>query len=138
MDAELLETSLALVDRPDDGLTRRFYDILFERYPEVRPMFGTDIRPQAAMLREAVVAVLGHLDDAAWLSDTLGALGAKHAGWGVTAPMYDAVAECMIAAMADLGGPEWTDAMTAAWVEALTAVATLMQAGEPGQADLAS
>lgn len=137
MDAELLETSLALVDQPDDGLTRRFYEILFERHPEVRPMFGSDIRPQAAMLREAVVAVLGHLDDATWLSDTLGGLGAKHAGWGVTAPMYGAVADCMIAAMAELGGDAWTEEMTAAWAEALTAVASLMLAGHPAEADLA-
>ena len=129
MDKTLLENSLALVDHDEDGLTRRFYDILFERHPEVRPMFGADIGPQAAMLREAIIAVLDHLDDAAWLADTLGALGAKHAGWGVTAPMYGAVAECMIAAMAELGGTEWTAAMTAAWEEALTAVASLMLAG---------
>lgn len=129
MNPELLESSLVLVDAPDDGLTRRFYDILFERYPEVRPMFGADIRPQATMLREAVVAVLGHLDDAAWLGQTLGALGARHAELGVTPPMYDAVAECMIAAMAEIGGDAWTAAMTAAWTEALTAVAGLMLAG---------
>lgn len=131
MDATVLEASLALVDRPDDGLTTRFYAILFDRYPAVRPMFSADIGPQAKMLREAVIAVLDHLDDADWLGSTLGALGARHAGWGVTPEMYGAVAECMLAAMADLGGDAWTDAMTDAWTEALTAVASLMLAGAP-------
>jgi hypothetical protein len=28
--------------------------------------------------------VLDHLEDAPWLTDTLGALGAKHVGYGVT------------------------------------------------------
>src|SRR3954452_4540862 len=126
MNPELLQTSLGLVDRPNDGLTRRFYDILFERYPEVRPMFGADLRPQAAMLRGAVVAVLDHLDDAEWLSATLGHLGARHAGWGVTPAMYGAVAECLVSAMVELGGEAWTVEMTAAWTEALTAVASLM------------
>jgi hemoglobin-like flavoprotein len=129
MDAELLETSLTLVDRPDDGLTTRFYEILFTRYPDVRPMFGSDLAPQAKMLREAVIAVVGHLSDAEWLTSTLGALGKKHAGWGVTEPMYGAVAECMLAAMAEIGGDEWTPEMTTAWTEALGAVAGLMLAG---------
>jgi hemoglobin-like flavoprotein len=94
-------------------------------------MFGADIGPQAAMLRGAVVAVLDHLDDAAWLGDTHGGLGAKHAEWGVTAPMYVAVAECMIAVMEELGGRAWTPEMTAAWTDALGAVASLMLAGYP-------
>lgn len=131
MDTLLLTESLGLVDAPDDGLTRRFYEILFERYPQVRPMFGADVRPQAAMLRTAVVAVLEHLEEEAWLTETLGSLGAKHAGLGVTEPMYAAVAECMLAAMAELAGDAWTPAMTEAWTEALTAVAGLMLAGYP-------
>lgn len=129
MDKELLTESLLLVDGQEQVLTPRFYDILFERYPAVRPMFSADVRPQAEMLRGAIIAVLDHLDDAVWLGDTLGALGARHAGWGVTDDMYAAVAECMIAAMTELGGEQWTPAMTAAWTEALTAVAGLMQAG---------
>lgn len=129
MDKELLATSLALVDHDEDGLTRRFYEILFERHPEVRPMFGADIGPQASMLRGAIIAVLDHLDDAAWLSVTLGSLGVRHASWGVTEPMYAAVASCMIAAMEELGGPGWTPDMTTAWRDALTAVAGLMLAG---------
>lgn len=129
MDKELLETSLGLVDEAEDGLTNRFYEILFERYPAVRPMFSTDTAPQAKMLREAIIAVLDHLDDSAWLTSTLGDLGAKHAAFGVTTQMYDAVAECMIAAMEEIGGAEWTPAMTSAWTEALGAVASLMMAG---------
>ncbi|GAB3245214.1 globin domain-containing protein [Nocardioides dilutus] len=131
MDTDLLTESLMLADAPEDGLTRRFYDILFERYPDVRPLFGADLGPQAAMLRTAVLAVLDHLDDEPWLASTLGSLGAKHAEWGVTEPMYAAVAECMLAAMAELAGDDWTPDMTAAWTEALTAVAGLMLAGDP-------
>ncbi|MFT4082638.1 MAG: globin domain-containing protein [Nocardioides sp.] len=132
MDKELLTASLLLAD-DDEGLTPRFYEILFERYPAVRPMFSADVRPQAAMLRTAVVAVLDHLDDPAWLTQTLGTLGAKHAGYGATPAMYDAVAECMVAAMAERAGAQWTPAMSAAWSEALGAVSGLMLAGYPAQ-----
>lgn len=138
MDAELLETSLTLVDTPDAGLTQRFYDILFQRYPAVRPMFSEDIAAQAKMLRSAVVSVVDHLDDPLWLTETLGDLGSRHASWGVTAPMYDAVTECMVAAMVETGGARWTPQMTDAWIEALDAVSGLMLLGYPADADLAS
>ena len=129
MDIELLTSSLELVDLPDDGLTLRFYEILFTRYPDVRPMFSADIKPQAAMLHQALGAVVEHLSDSAWLGDTLGALGKRHADWGVTAPMYGAVAECMVATFEELGGEGWTGEMTTAWSGALDAVASLMLAG---------
>jgi hemoglobin-like flavoprotein len=138
MDAELLETSLALVDTPDDGLTTRLYAILFERYPTVRPMFREDTAQQAKMLRSAIISVVDHLDDPVWLTETLGELGARHAGWGVLAQMYDAVTECMVAAMAEIGGDDWTPHMTDAWVEALNAVSGLMLLGYPADNDLAS
>lgn len=133
MDKELLETSLALVDDDEDGLTLRFYELLFERYPAVRPMFSSDTGPQAKMLRGAIIAVLDHLDDSVWLTSTLGALGAKHAGYGATPEMFDAVIECLTAAMSERGGDEWTPAMTDAWNEALSAVSGLMLAGYPQQ-----
>jgi len=78
---------------------------------------------------ELLETSLGHLDDGDWLAGTLKPLGARHAGWGVTPPMYDAVAECLIAAMTELGGDAWTEEMTDAWVQALTAVAGLMLTG---------
>ena len=137
MDATLLETSLALVDTPDDGLTTRFYALLFERHPSVRPLFSEDLGRQARMLRSAIVSVVDHLDDPVWLTETLGDLGARHASWGVVAPMYDAVTECMVAAMAEIGGTRWTPQMTDAWIEALDAVSGLMLLGHPAHVDLA-
>lgn len=132
MDKQLLEHSLASVDLPDDGLTVRFYEILFDRYPAVEPMFQRDRKIQAEMLRTAIVSVIDHLDNAEWLTTNLGSLGKRHAEMGVTAPMYAAVGECMIEAMSEIGGDAWTGDMTAAWTEALTAVSSLMLAGYPG------
>lgn len=130
MNKDLLMDGLLLADA-DENLTTRFYEILFERYPAVRPMFSSDVRPQAAMLRTAVLAVLEHLDDPEWLTTTLGGLGAKHAEYGATPAMFDAVGECMVAAMAELGGDEWTPEMTAEWSAALATVSSLMLAGYP-------
>jgi hemoglobin-like flavoprotein len=130
--------SLALLELPDDRLTRRFYELLFERYPEVRHLFATDLREQAAMLRTALQTTLEHLGDPGWLQSALGALGAQHASWGVTPAMYDAFEECMLAAMDELSGESWTSALAAEWSATFHEVRDLMLAGadpEPSAED---
>jgi hemoglobin-like flavoprotein len=126
MDRILLEQSLALVAADDPDFTVRFYERLFADHPEVKSLFGKNIRPQATMLQEAIVAVLEHLDDPAWLQTSLGSLGRVHASLGVTPRMYGWVATTLVATMADIAGPEWTDAMAKEWNGALTAVAAMM------------
>ena len=81
------------------------------------------------MLQGALLAVLDHLDDPAWLSETLGGLGAKHLSYGVTDDMYPLVGECLVATLAELCGPNWTPAHQASRVEAYGAIQSLVLAG---------
>lgn len=133
LNAELLRSSLALVVEREPLITRRFYEVLFERYPQVRPLFGRNAQQaQAKMLQEAIVAVVDHLEDATWLTTTLGAMGRTHAvDYGVTPPMYDMVGASLIATLAELAGDDWTPAMEKAWTDAIGAIAALMLAGAP-------
>ena len=102
LDADALRTSFELVVGRNPDLTLRFYDHLFALHPEARPLFHRSPREaQAKMLAEALAAVLDHLDDAAWLGATLHAMGAKHVGYGVTAPMYGWVGEALLKTLAD-------------------------------------
>ncbi len=135
LNREVLQDSLSLVIDDEHKLMLAFYDRLFDEHPEVRPLFGADLRPQATMLQQAIAAVLDHLDDAEWLGRTLGALGRRHADLGVTPEMYGWVAGALITTMAERGGGDWTDEMTAAWTEALGAVAGLMLDAYPAVAD---
>lgn len=131
LNGELLRSSLALVVEREPVITRRFYEILFERFPQVRPMFGRNASvAQQQMLQGAIVAVVDHLDDATWLSTTLGAMGRQHASdYGVTTEMYAWVGESLIATLAELAGADWTPEMEAAWSEAFGAIRDLMLAG---------
>lgn len=135
LNREVLQDSLSLVIDDEHELMLDFYERLFDNHPEVRALFGADLRPQAAMLQHAIAAVLDHLDDAEWLGRTLGALGHRHADIGVTPEMYGWVAGALITTMAERGGTEWTDEMTAAWTDALGAVAGLMLDAYPAVAD---
>jgi hemoglobin-like flavoprotein len=81
------------------------------------------------MLQRALVAVLEHLEEPAWLGETLGALGAKHVDYGVTDEMYGWVGECLLATMAEVAGPDWTPRHNAAWTDAYVAISSLMKQG---------
>jgi len=132
LDAQLLRNSfnLAVARQPD--LTHVFYEQLFARYPAARPLFvRADMAVQEQMLGEALVAVLDHLEDVPWLQSTLGGLGAKHAGYGVTPNMYDWVGDVLVTTLARANGEQWTAAHTAGWQEAYGAIAAMMLEGYP-------
>lgn len=130
LDADLLRSSLELVVERQPAITPRFYEILFERYPQVRPLFGRNAAAaQQKMLQEAIVAVVDHLEDADWLASTLGGMGRQHVDYGVKPEMYGWVAQSLIATLAEVAGDDWTPAMEEAWTAALTAIRDLMLRG---------
>ena len=129
LNVSLLRQSFEVVANANPNFVSRFYEILFERYPQNRPLFPQNgMARQAEMLTQALVAVLDHLEDAPWLQDTLGALGAKHVGYGVTREMYDWVGASLLATLAEVAGPAWTPELQGAWGEAYGAIVSLMLA----------
>jgi hemoglobin-like flavoprotein len=129
LNVNLLRQSFEVVASANPKFVSRFYEILFERYPQTRPLFPqTGMARQAEMLTQALVAVLDHLEDAPWLQETLGALGAKHVGYGVTREMYDWVGASLLATLAEVAGPAWTPELQGAWGEAYGAIVSLMLA----------
>ena len=133
LNVELLRSSFELVATANPTFTTRFYEILFERYPQARPLFPEGgMARQAEMLTTALVAVLDHLEDAPWLKTALGTLGAKHAGYRVTREMYDWVGASLLATLAEVAGPAWTPELQGEWAEAYGAIVSMMLAGAHG------
>jgi len=138
LDVDALRASFGVVIDRQPDLTKVFYEELFARHPEARALFSR--RPMAVqerMLAETLVAAMDHLEDPAWLSEQLAALGARHAEYGVTTEMYGWVAEVLLATLARAAGDAWSPAYEAAWRDALTAIAELMLAGYPPQESVA-
>jgi hemoglobin-like flavoprotein len=129
LDPQILRSSFEIViDRRPD-LTLRFYEILFEKYPELKRLFSRDRGVQSKMLAEALAAVLDHLEDAPWLVHTLGGLGAKHVSYGVTDEMYDQVGDALLATLAEAAAEAWTAEVATQWTMAFGAIAGMMKAG---------
>ena len=139
LDVGILRSSFNLALERQPNLTHVFYEELFARHPAARSLFGsTDMAAQETMLAEALVAVMDHLEDAPWLQSTLAGLGARHAGYGVTGPMYDWVGESLITTLSRANGEDWTADHTARWQEAYGAIVPMMLAGYPDGASVAA
>lgn len=129
LNVSLLRGSFEVVAAANPKFITRFYEVLFERYPQVRPLFAkSDMARQEEMLTFALVAVLDHLEDAPWLTASLGVLGEKHVGYGVTREMYGWVGASLLATLAEVAGPAWTPELEGAWSDAIGAIASLMLA----------
>lgn len=130
LDVEALRSSFQLVVDRSPAVVHRFYEILFQRYPQVRPLFSHKPGPaQEKMLTDALVAVMEHLEDAPWLQTTLHGLGAKHVTYQVTEEMYPWVGECLVATLAEIAGSDWSPRVERAWLDAFGAISGLMVAG---------
>lgn len=130
LNVDALRESFTLVVERAPDLTHRFYEVLFARHPQVRPLFGRNSRPaQEKMLTQALAAVIDHVEDASWLAETLGAMGAKHVGYGVTPEMYAWVGDSLLITLEEVAGPEWTPEVATAWADAFAAIQSLMLAG---------
>lgn len=130
LNVPLLRSSFELVVDQEPELALHFYETLFSRYPQAEPLFHRrDRDSQAKMLTEALVAVMGHLEDAPWLTATLGEMGAEHVGYGVTPEMYGWVGESLIATLEDIAGDAWSTELADAWGDALNAISGLMLDG---------
>jgi hemoglobin-like flavoprotein len=130
LNVSLLRTSFRLVLEREPDITHRFYGILFEKYPQVKPLFGRNTsQKQEKMLADALVAVMDHLEDAAWLEAQLGAIGAKHVSYGVTDEMYGYVGDALITALSQVAAADWTEEHTSQWAAAYGAITSLMLKG---------
>lgn len=136
LNVAVLRSSFDLVVEREPHLTHKFYDVLFRRYPQAQPLFRNNPRQeQEKMLTDMLVKIIDHLEDEPWLVHQLGALGSKHASYGVTAEMYGWVGASLLEALEQVASDEWTPELAAAWTEAFQAIASLMQAGARESAD---
>lgn len=126
-DPSLLRDSFELVLQRDQAFPHRFYELLFERWPQARSLFIRNSEgAQNAMLAQTLMAVLDHFGDDAWLDAKLVPLGMQHAQYGVTPEMYDWVGDALISAVAEVSAEDWTEAHQAAWKAAYVKIARIM------------
>ena len=127
LDARLLRDHFESLRPHGDRLVGRFYEILFTRHPDVKPMFAkTNMVEQRKKFFDTLDQHLEKPDVV--LSDLL-VLGNSHVDYGVRNEQYAAVCDCLVEAMKEASGAAWTPVLDKAWRDAYAAVAEIMKKG---------
>jgi hemoglobin-like flavoprotein len=128
-DIVLVRASFAKVLPIKDVAADLFYDRLFAIAPQLRAMFPVDLKAQKIKLMAMIAAAVSGLDNLEALVPPVKALGARHAGYGVTASHYGTVAEALIWTLERGLGDEFTPDVRAAWNKVYMLLADTMQTG---------
>lgn len=129
-DITLIRETWAILTRDPDPLTEGFYEELFRRAPEYRPLFAaTDLPEQRRKLAAALGLVVRHAHDLTPVVGPLTDLGRRHAEWGVEDAAYDVVGAALLHTIAARLGAGMVPGVIEAWTAAYTAVASTMIAG---------
>ncbi|MFY0989188.1 globin domain-containing protein [Halomonas sp. C05BenzN] len=118
-DQERLITATApVVAEHLDAITRRFYPLMFARYPEVKPLFNEAHQVdggQPRALAGAVLAYVGLRRDPQQARGALASVVSKHVSLDIRPEQYPIVGECLMAAIGEVLGDAVTPEVAAAW-----------------------
>ena len=129
--SNIIRTTWALVEKDADAAMTLFYSKLFDRAPQVKPLFdGIDMARQKRMLGTAIAVFVRSPGLPDSLADELRAMGRRHVGYGAEPFHYDVVGQALLATLAEGLGDAFTPEAEAAWTEAYTTIAGLMLEGD--------
>lgn len=123
-----VEDSFARITPEASRLAERFYALLFEAYPAVRPLFPADMASQQRKLVQALALAVSHLRRPEPLSEALRNLGANHVAYGARPEHFAAVGETLIRVLSEFD-KEWSAPTEEAWKETFAAIAKFMTEG---------
>lgn len=127
LDVETLEKSFAKLEPKLETVVSRFYEELFARHPEVKPLFANTSRArQQQKLAGALKLVAANLRKPDALVKALREMGARHQGYGARPEHYAAVADTLLDVMGEAAGRAWTRPVQKAWRDALNLIAETM------------
>jgi hemoglobin-like flavoprotein len=125
----LVQSSFARLGPGAPDLAARFYQELFRRAPELRPLFPTDMADLKVQFATKLSEIVHSIPRLGELLSHTRALGARHAGYGVRAADYETVGAALLDALAAILADEFDDPTRHAWAIAYNLVAETMLEG---------
>lgn len=129
----LVESSFAKIKLYKTPFTEYFYNQLFDKNPELRPLFAhTSIEAQSKKLFAALVLLVENLRHPKELERILLPLGQRHKDYGVIPKHYPIIGSVLLDSLRHFLKENWTSEISEAWEETLGNVveAMLIGAGE--------
>lgn len=103
-----------------------FYEKLFERDPNLQPLFREDIGGQGMRFMRTLRTIVNALRQPGDVAEVLEPLARTHGALGVHAIDFDTMGEALIDTFKELLGPDFTAEMETAWRKAYGQIAKAM------------
>jgi class 3 adenylate cyclase/ferredoxin/hemoglobin-like flavoprotein len=127
----LVQSSFARVSARSREFVARFYAILFEANPELRPLFQNDLTVQTKMLASMLSSLVKGLTRVEEVVGGLRELGKRHRGYKVARTDYDKVARALQWTLEEFLADDFTPDIRHAWVTVYGMIAeTMIEAAE--------
>jgi nitric oxide dioxygenase len=123
---ELVKSSFAMVAPISEAAAGLFYNRLFEIAPEVRSLFGGDMKEQGRKLMQMLALIVNGLDRLERLAPAVEDLGRRHVSYQVTADQYEVVGSALLWTLGQGLGDAFTDEVCEAWTAAYGVLASTM------------
>ncbi|SHN05511.1 NO-inducible flavohemoprotein [Phytopseudomonas punonensis] len=132
----IIKATVPLLETGGEALTRHFYAMMLEEYPEVRPLFNQAHQASGAQQRALANAVLmyaRHIDRLEALGPLVGQIVNKHVALQILPEHYPIVGNCLLRAIREVLGEEIaTDEVIEAWGVAYGQLADILIGAEEG------
>lgn len=133
MDLQLeLQASLHTLLKDEDRFSAAFYARVFERAPELRQLFRSNMRDQGRLLTHMLSGIVYSLSRPEHLSMGLKKLGQNHHRYGVKDHDYPVIKNAMLDTIAEILGETYPTRAKEAWEQGLDFVISSMQQWKTG------
>ncbi|TQV82191.1 hemin receptor [Denitrobaculum tricleocarpae] len=125
-EVELLRESFREIAIENEQANVRFYEILFEKDPDLQVMFTNDIGRQGAMLMSKLGVIVSEFHNMDLLAPMLGELAIRHVAYGVKEEHYPIVGEALIQLLLETLGDKFTLEAEVVWKKVYLDLSELM------------
>lgn len=125
---ELIENCWSKVknNQGADAYSLIFYESMFKTYPEIKPLFKSDMESQRIKLLNTLNLVINSIQDFEEMKESLLELGIVHKDLGIDAPMYDIVISNSVIALKMASNNTTTPEEEKAWEQAFRMISDTM------------
>ncbi|HSC82536.1 MAG TPA: NO-inducible flavohemoprotein [Pseudomonas sp.] len=133
----LIKATVPLLESGGEALTRHFYQLMLNEYPQVRVMFNQAHQAsgdQQRALANGVLMYARHIDKLEALGPLVGQIVSKHVSLQILPEHYPIVGSCLLRAIREVLGEEIaSDEVIAAWGAAYGQLADILIGAEEQQ-----
>ncbi|MGB9697188.1 MAG: globin domain-containing protein [Ignavibacteria bacterium] len=124
---KLIQESFQQLSEKSNKLGKDFYQLLFERNPELKELFKIDMNEQALALMRMVKTVVEGLNNPQIIIPAVQQLGKRHSDYGVEYKHYKDFGICLIECIEKELQPNFSKETKRAWEKLYNLLADVMK-----------